>query len=99
MANVEANKAYSENLADLDQVARAMKIMADDIRFRIRAGADMSRSLEVFRDLSTEFQDLADRLSSGIQAAKAMAQVTGSRGAVHVDDRNGDTVTAVWGQV
>lgn len=101
MANIEANMAYSKHLSDLDDLGRAVEILITESRFGVRAGkenavdvADQAHSaLEDFRRLAVTL----DRLR---RQARATARVTGSRGAIATETGvDGNTITAVWGEV
>lgn len=100
VANFEANMAYSKHLSDLDDLGRQVAAYITDARFGIRHGvASGMDSLNEAVDALADFKALADRLVTARESARIMAQVTGSRGATYIDDRNGDIVTAVWGEV
>lgn len=100
MANVEANKAYSEHLAELDRLGRAVATFVTDARFTVRFGEeDAMANVDAAHSTMEEFRTLAWRLTVARSAARDLAQVTGSKGAVYTTTTpDGNTITAVWGE-
>ena len=95
MANVEANKAYSEHLKQLDDLGRLVANLVTDIRFGVRRGEAMAAgAVTQAEEAFQTFTSLANDLISAQDAAHAIAAATGSRGAVYRDAR----VTVVWGE-
>ena len=106
MGNVEANMAWSKHLSDLDDLGRQVAAYITDARFGIRHGVPSGLdSMDAAHSAMCEFQALALRLVQAQEAAKVMAQATGSRGATYITERrdiHGDiveTITGVWGEV
>jgi hypothetical protein len=99
VANVEANKAYSEHLEDLDRLGRAVANFVTDARFMVRRGEeDAMATVAAAHSTLEEFRTLAWRLTRARSQAEEIAKVTGSRGAAYSEETPEGRITAVWGE-